>query len=67
MPGLVDYTLFLWRERTDAMQIRLDWVYAIFPLFLLVAALRLGLSMARLLTTRWREEIARWNGGGADP
>ena len=33
LPGMVDYTLFLWREKTDMMEMRLDFVYAIFPIF----------------------------------
>jgi TRAP-type C4-dicarboxylate transport system permease small subunit len=63
LPGLIDYTLFLWRERTDMLGMRLDFVYAIFPLFLGVIVLRLLLSMRRLLGSQWRHELRRW---GAD-
>jgi TRAP-type C4-dicarboxylate transport system permease small subunit len=65
LPGLVDYTLFLWRERTDMLGLRLDFVYAIFPLFFMVVVLRLLLSIWRLLGRQWREELVRW-GGAAD-
>jgi TRAP-type C4-dicarboxylate transport system permease small subunit len=61
LPGMVDYTLFLWRERTDAMQLRLDWVYAVFPLFFAVVIIRLGLSIGRLAGSGWRDELAHWN------
>lgn len=61
MPGLVDYTLFLWRERTDAMQLRLDYVYAVFPAFLAVVGARLFAVATRLAFGDWRAELARWS------
>ncbi|MFM8624076.1 MAG: TRAP transporter small permease [Betaproteobacteria bacterium] len=63
LPGLVDYTLFLWRERTDMLGLRLDFVYAIFPVFFAVIVLRLLLSMRRLLGRDWHDELRRWGGG----
>jgi TRAP-type C4-dicarboxylate transport system permease small subunit len=63
MPGMVDYTLFLWRERTDALQLRLDYVYAIFPVFFLVLLVRLALTIRHLLGASWREELEHWQGG----
>jgi TRAP-type C4-dicarboxylate transport system permease small subunit len=63
LPGMIDYTLFLWRERTDALQLRLDWVYAIFPFFFLVVLLRLAASLRRLASAGWRDELRRWTGG----
>jgi TRAP-type C4-dicarboxylate transport system permease small subunit len=62
LPGMADYTLFLWRERTDAMQLRLDWVYAIFPLFFMVVLLRLAWSVRFLASTAWRDELLHWTG-----
>ena len=62
MPGMVDYTLFLWRERTDALQLRLDYVYAIFPLFFAVMILRLLMVVRNLAGAQWRAELARWAG-----
>lgn len=62
MPGMVDYTLFLWRERTDAMLLRLDFVYSIFPFFFAVVLLRLVLVARNLAGAGWREELARWAG-----
>ena len=63
LPGLVDYTLFLWRERTDMLGLRLDFVYAIFPFFFAVIVLRLLLSMRRLLGREWHDELRSWGGG----
>jgi TRAP-type C4-dicarboxylate transport system permease small subunit len=61
MPALVSYTLFLWRERTDMLQMRMDFVYAIFPIFMAVALLRLAWTAWRLVSPRWREELADWH------
>lgn len=60
LPGLVDYTLFLRREHTDMLEMRLDFVYAIFPIFILTMVIRLGWSCVRLLRQTWRAELSRW-------
>jgi TRAP-type C4-dicarboxylate transport system permease small subunit len=60
LPGMVDYTLFLWRERTDAMQLRLDMVYSICPFFFAVILVRLCLVVRALIGPDWRDELARW-------
>jgi TRAP-type C4-dicarboxylate transport system permease small subunit len=39
-PGAIDYTAFLWRERTPVLRWRLDIVYACFALFLLAVVAR---------------------------
>lgn len=62
MPGMIDYTMFLWRERTDSMQLRLDWVYAIFPLFFAVIIIRMLVSIRKLVSSEWRREVAEWSG-----
>ena len=62
LPGLVDYTLFLWRERTDMLGMRLDFVYAIFPFFFAVIVVRLLLSIRRLLGRNWLDELTHWGG-----
>jgi TRAP-type C4-dicarboxylate transport system permease small subunit len=61
MPGLVDYTLFLWRERSDALQLRLDYVYAVFPAFLAIVWVKLAATLVRLLFGDWRAELRRWS------
>jgi TRAP-type C4-dicarboxylate transport system permease small subunit len=40
LPAIVNFIQFLWRERTPALQWRLDFVYACFALFIAAAALR---------------------------
>ena len=62
IPTVVDYILFLWRERTDAMLLRLDYVYSIFPFFFAVVLLRLALVVRELAGAGWRRELARWSG-----
>lgn len=64
LPGMIDYTLFLWREKTDMLQMRLDFVYASYPLFFIVIVLRQLTSIWRLLRAGWRAELQRW---GATP
>ena len=62
LPGMVDYTLFLWREKTDMLEMRLDFVYAIFPIFFIAIVVRQLLSLWRLMSPRWTAELARWTG-----
>lgn len=62
LPGMVDYTLFLWRERTDMLQMRLDFVYAIFPIFFIAIVLRQMKCIWRLLSANWQKELYRWTG-----
>lgn len=65
LPGMVDYTLFLWRERTDAMQLRLDFVYSICPFFFAVVLVRLCFTVGELIGPDWRKELARWSTTGS--
>jgi TRAP-type C4-dicarboxylate transport system permease small subunit len=62
LPGMVDYTLFLWREKTDMLEMRLDFVYAIFPIFFIAIVARQLLSLRRLMSSNWQAELARWTG-----
>ena len=62
LPGMVDYTLFLWRERTDMLQMRMDFVYAIFPIFFIAIVLRQVRSIWRLLSVHWKAELDAWTG-----
>jgi TRAP-type C4-dicarboxylate transport system permease small subunit len=61
LPGMVDYTLFQWRETTDAMRLRLDVVYAVFPIFFAVIILRMLIALRRLLGREWRAELSAWS------
>jgi TRAP-type C4-dicarboxylate transport system permease small subunit len=47
LPKLWNFVAFLWRERTPALQWRLDFVYAVFVLFIAAAALRFGWEAVR--------------------
>ena len=47
LPDIVNFILFLWRERTPALQWRLDYVFACFAIFIAAAALRFGLEALR--------------------
>lgn len=64
LPGMVDYTLFLWREKTDMLEMRLDFVYAVFPLFFIVIVVRQIITLWRLARAPWRAELEQW---GAPP
>ena len=55
LPKIGGYILFLWRERTPALQWRLDYVYACFVLFIAAAGVRCLVQAGLLLTRRWRE------------
>ena len=52
LPKTVEFVAFLWRERTPALQWRLDYVYACFPLFMGAAALRFLWQALRLCLRR---------------
>jgi len=67
LPGMIDYTLFLWREKTDMLEMRLDFVYAIFPIFFIAIMLRQLASIWRLLSARWEQELSQWTGAAARP
>ena len=56
-PKVVDFILFLWRERTPALQWRLDAVFACFGLFVVAMAVRLLVRALRLVGRGWRDEL----------
>ncbi len=56
LPSTYGYVAFLWRETTPTLRLRLDYVYACFPLFIAVIGVRLlwrGQSLARRDWERW--------------
>jgi len=57
LPGVVDYTLFLWRERTPVLGLRLDLVYGCFALFVAAVCARAAAGLARLAGTSWRAQL----------
>jgi TRAP-type C4-dicarboxylate transport system permease small subunit len=56
-PATIDYIQFLWRERTPVLELRLDWVYACFGLFVITVPLRAAWSLFVLAGPRWRSQI----------
>ncbi len=56
-PGTIDYILFLWRERTPVLGLRLDWVYMCFGVFILTVPLRAAWSVFRLCGPSWRSHV----------
>ena len=57
LPGVVDYSLFLWRERTPVLGLRLDYVYACFGLFIAASVVRAACHIAHLLGRNWRRAL----------
>jgi TRAP-type C4-dicarboxylate transport system permease small subunit len=57
LPGSVDYILFLWRERTPVLNLRLDIIYSCFGIFLAAIVLRSASSIVKLLGSGWRRFI----------
>jgi TRAP-type C4-dicarboxylate transport system permease small subunit len=47
LPKLWNFIAFLWRERTPALQWRLDYVFSCFALFIAAAGLRFGWEVVR--------------------
>jgi TRAP-type C4-dicarboxylate transport system permease small subunit len=61
-PQLLGYIAFLWRERTNVLEIRLDVAFAVFGVFVvMLVAQRLWL-IARLLRRDWRHALADMDG-----
>jgi TRAP-type transport system small permease protein len=52
LPKTIEFVGFLWRERTPALQWRLDYVYACFPLFMAAAGLHFLAHAVRLCLRR---------------
>ncbi len=58
LPTMFDYVRFLWRERTPALQWRLDFVYFCFVIFWSAVILRAVIKLVRLARPNWRDEVA---------
>ena len=57
-PATLDYILFLWRERTPVLGLRLEWVYMCFGVFVLTVPLRSAAMLWRLARPGWQREVA---------
>jgi TRAP-type transport system small permease protein len=58
LPTIFDYVRFLWRERTTALQWRLDFVYLCFVVFWVAVIVRAVIKLIRLSRPNWRDEVA---------
>lgn len=58
LPTIFDYVRFLWRERTTALQWRLDFVYLCFVVFWAAVIVRALIKLVRLARPDWRDEVA---------
>ena len=57
VPATFDYILFLWRERTPVLGLRLDYVYICFGVFVATVPLRAGHALIGLLGPAWRRQV----------
>ena len=66
LPTVFDYVTFLWRERTNALQWRLDVVYFCFVIYWAAVIVRAGFKLARLAGPNWRDEVTASADGSAN-
>jgi TRAP-type C4-dicarboxylate transport system permease small subunit len=65
LPAVISYTAFLWRERTNVLEWRLDRVYSCFAFFLVVLVIRRLALIVGLLRADWRRTLAAVEGRDA--
>lgn len=58
LPTVFDFVRFLWRERTTALQWRLDIVYFCYVIYWAAVIVRSALKLVRLAGPNWRDEVA---------
>lgn len=58
IPPVIDYVLFLWRNRTNILEWRLDIVFLCLPMFLGACVLRAAAELWRMLAPGWRAVLA---------
>ena len=66
LPTVFDYVTFLWRERTNALQWRLDIVYFCFVIYWAAVIVRAAFKLARLAGPNWRDEVTASSDGSAN-
>jgi TRAP-type C4-dicarboxylate transport system permease small subunit len=57
LPFVVDYVLFLWRERTSSLEWRLDFVFACFPVYLAAWTVRLAFKCCDAIFGDWEAQV----------
>jgi TRAP-type C4-dicarboxylate transport system permease small subunit len=58
LPPVMDYVLFLWRQRTNILEWRLDIVFLCLPMFLAACVARSVAELLRLAGPGWRTHVA---------
>lgn len=58
LPTIFDFVRFLWRERTDALRWRLDFVYFCFVIYWAAVIVRAIARLVRLAGPHWRVQVA---------
>ncbi len=66
LPTIIDYVLFLWRERTSALEWRLDFVFSCFILNIAMLVVRLLAKSWRAIGSGWRREVQDVNAPGTE-
>lgn len=56
-PTIIDYVMFLWREKTNALEWRLDWVYSCFIIYWLAVIVRAVDKFLLLGSRDWRAHV----------
>jgi TRAP-type C4-dicarboxylate transport system permease small subunit len=56
LPATVDYVAFMKIESTSLLRIRFDFLFAIYPIFLVAVVVQGITRIARLLSPVWRDE-----------
>jgi TRAP-type C4-dicarboxylate transport system permease small subunit len=57
LPAVIDYILFLWRERTPVLSLPLDIVYSCFGLFVTAVIVRSFVELIRLARPDWQRHV----------
>lgn len=58
IPPVMDYVLFLWRNRTNILEWRLDFVFLCLPMFLAACVVRAAADAWSMLGPGWRRVLA---------
>ena len=66
LPTVFDFVTFLWRERTNALQWRLDIVYFCFVIYWAAVIVRAAFKLVRLAGANWRDEVTSSSDGSAN-
>jgi TRAP-type C4-dicarboxylate transport system permease small subunit len=57
LPGTLDYLVFVGKNKTLILRIRLDLIYACFGIFMVGAIVAAGIRLYRLLSSKWQSRI----------